>query len=333
MAIFLLTLLKGNVMNIHLLIRRLRIKQGVKQSEIAKGIMDTSAYSRFERGERALTSTELELIMCRLNAHITDLSDIENMENAVAAKIRELTQKSITNEVDLDELKELYEIAKAEKDQSLRSYRSFLYIKHQFEQTAPFIEPITSAEMDRLFDQIQSKNYLTNYYLQLIADFTPKFKIDHLKFFLETLKDYEVDHISSIDCQYLHVLPAAISNITDSLIDHAVLDKTNIDFELLAKAEESCDKLEEILSSRPVFNFSLLFTLFRIRIEYYKALTSGEKEVAIKKAINYKKDIEFIVNLKDYHGEKIRTTADIALYSLNNLITSGTPGAVAYFID
>ncbi|NBA63821.1 helix-turn-helix domain-containing protein, partial [Enterococcus mundtii] len=127
------------------------MKQGVKQSEIAKGIMDTSAYSRFERGERALTSTELELIMCRLNAHITDLSDIENMENAVAAKIRELTQKSITNEVNLNELKKLYEIAKAEKDQSLRSYRSYLYIKHQFEQTAPFIEPITSEEMDRLF--------------------------------------------------------------------------------------------------------------------------------------------------------------------------------------
>lgn len=235
--------------------------------------------------------------------------------------------------MDLDELKELYEIAKAEKDQSLRSYRSFLYIKHQFEQTAPFIEPITSAEMDRLFDQIQSKNYLTNYYLQLIADFTPKFKIDHLKFFLETLKDYEVDHISSIDCQYLHVLPAALSNITDSFIDHAVLDPNNIDFDLLAKAEESCNKLGEILDSRPIFNFNLLFTLFRIRIEYYKSLTPADKEVALQKAKNYKKEVEFIVNMTDYHGNKIKTTADITLYSLNNLITSGTPGEVAYFID
>lgn len=333
MDIFLLTLSKGHGMNIHLLIRRLRMKQGVKQSEIAKDIMDTSAYSRFEKGERALTSTELELIMNRLNAHITDLNDIENMENAVAAKIRELTQKSIDNELNLDELKDLYEIAKLEKDKSLRSYRSYLYVKHQFKNIAKFIEPITSEEIDTLFSEIQSKNYLTNYYLQLIADFTPTFKINHLEFFLETLKNYEVESISSIDCQYLHVLPSAISNITDSFIDHAVIDPNNIDFDLLAKAEEACNKLGEILDSRPIFNFSLLFTLFRIRIEYYKALTPTDKEVALQKAQNYKKEIEFIVNMTDYHGKKIKTTADISLYSLNNLITSGTPGEVAYFID
>ncbi|WP_430608542.1 hypothetical protein [Enterococcus sp. DIV1304_2] len=140
-------------------------------------------------------------------------------------------------------------------------------------------------------------------------------------------------NISSIDCQYLHVLPAALSNITDSFIDHAVIDPNNIDFDLLAKAEEACNKLGEILDSRPIFNFSLLFTLFRIRIEYYKSLTPADKEVALQKAKNYKKEVEFIVNMTDYHGNKIKTTADIALYNLNNLITSGTPGEVAYFID
>lgn len=320
-------------MNIHLLIRRLRRKQGMNQSEIAKGIMDTSAYSRFERGERALTSTELELIMCRLNAQITDLSDIENMENGISAKIRELTLKSSTNEVNLDELKELYDIAKAEKDQSLRSYRSYLYIKHQFENTAPFIEPITSEEMDRLFAKIKSKKYLTNYYLQLITDFTPKFKIDQLKFFLETLKDYEVDHMSPIDCQYLHVLPAAISNITDSFIDHAVLGKNKPDQELLAYANISCDKLSQILKISPLFNYNLLLRLFRIRIEFYQAQTKTEKVVALEKAKTYQKEVEFITNMRNYEGNKIQTTADIVLYSLNNLITTGMPGKVAYFID
>jgi len=73
--------------------------------------------------------------------------------------------------------------------------------------------------------------------------------------------------------------------------------------------------------------------LFRIRIEYYKSLTPADKEVALQKAKNYKKEVEFIVNMTDYHGNKIKTTADITLYSLNNLITSGTPGEVAYFID
>jgi len=36
--------------------------------------------------------------------------------------------------------------------------------------------------------------------------------------------------------------------------------------------------------------------------------------------------------MKNYHVEKIRKTADNALHSLNNLITSGTPGNVAHFI-
>jgi len=37
--------------------------------------------------------------------------------------------------------------------------------------------------------------------------------------------------------------------------------------------------------------------------------------------------------MRNYEGNKIQTTADIVLYSLNNLITTGMPGKVAYFID
>jgi len=320
-------------MEIHSLIRSLRLKHGLSQHEVSKDIMSRSAYSRFELGDRALTSSEFDLIMTRLDAQVSDLNDIENLENPLAAQIRQLVQDYLNHTLDLKHLEKLYLQLKHDNNKSMRVYRNYLFLKHQFNHVLPIIEPITTEEIDRLFLEIKNKNHLTNYYLQLIADFTPYFSKEHLIYFFETLEKYPVEFISALDCQYLHVFPTTISNITDALIDLAVLDKNKPDQELLAYAKASCDKLSQILKISPLFNYNLLLSLFRIRIAFYQAQTKAEKSIALEKARTYQKEVKFIANMRNYEGNKIQTTADIVLYSLNNLITTGMPGKVAYFID
>lgn len=130
----------------------------------------------------------------------------------------------------------------------------------------------------------------------------------------------------------MYILPGAISNIADSLIDCAVVDIRKIDRSLLAHAEEACDKLTEIMELRPSLNYSLLLKLHRIRLEYYVGKTKKAKKKALNKGRKFKKELEFLVELKGYDDKKIETTADIALNSINNLINQGKPGEIEYFL-
>ncbi|THE13379.1 helix-turn-helix domain-containing protein [Enterococcus hirae] len=320
-------------MDIHVLIRNLRVKQGLSQKEVASGIMSPSAYSKFESGERAFTSKELDRILTKLDAHLKDLSSIELLKDPTNSKLRALTQAVQKDTLDLNELKNLHTRLKAQKDYSIKSYRNYLYVKHHFKNYTNSVDPITTQEINQLFNQIKEKKYLTYYHLQLVSDFTPHFTAEQLLFFWKILRIYRVESMSALDHAYLQFFLMALSNITDTLIDKAVIDHDAPDLELLAYAEECCDKLSDILTIYPSFNFSLLFSLFRIRLAYYKAVEIEEKMVALNKAQLYKKEIEFLVNMRDYDGKKIKTNAEIVLYSLTNLLETGMPGKVTYFID
>ncbi len=309
----------------------LRIKQGISQQIVSEGIMSRSAYSKFELGERALTTFEFDAIMNRLDAHVSDLSDLENMEDSDSLKLRDLTYDLYYKKLDIDEVNNLYKEIEAKKENSIDTFRNYLVIKYRFTNHSKTIPPISSEEVSELMDKIKEKEYLTNYYIQIIMDFTPIFSPEQLIYLLDRLKTYKIDWISPIECQYMYILPGAISNIADSLIDYAVINTKKIDRSLLAYAEEACDKLSEIIELRPSLNCSLLLKLHRIRIEYYAGKNKKEKKEALTKAHKFKKELEFLVELKGYDDKKIETTADIALNSINNLINQGKPGEIEYF--
>ncbi|OTO49802.1 helix-turn-helix domain-containing protein [Enterococcus faecium] len=318
-------------MKIHFLIKTLRIKQGISQQSVSEGIMSRSAYSKFELGERALTTSEFNSIMNRLDAHITDLSDIANMEDPDSLRLRELTYQSYYNSLNLQEVNKLYRELKRKREESIDNYRNYLIIKYRFAKKSETIPPISSEEVNKLLDKIKEKKYLTNYYIQLIMDFTPIFNSEQLIYLFVRLKTYKIDWISPIECQYMYILPGAISNIADSLIDCAIVDIKKIDRSLLVHAEEACNKLTEIMELRPSLNYNLLLKLHRIRIEYYAGKNKKAKKEALTKALKFKQELEFLVELKGYDDKKIETTADIALNSINNLINQGKPGEIEYF--
>ncbi len=318
-------------MEIHSLIKTLRMKQGISQQNVSEGIMSRSAYSKFELGERALTTFEFDSIMNRLDAHVSDLSDLENMEDPDSLKLRDLTYDLYYNKLNINEVNELYKEIEAKKDSSIDTFRNYLITKYRFAGHSEIIPPISLEEVAELLDKIKEKKYLTNYYIQLIMDFTPIFNSEQLIYLFDRLKAYKIDWISPIECQYMYILPGAISNIADSLIDCAVVDIKKIDRSLLVHAEEACDKLTEIMELRPSLNYSLLLKLHRIRIEYYAGKNKKAKKEALTKAHKFKQELEFLVELKGYDDKKIETTADIALNSINNLINQGKPGEIEYF--
>lgn len=73
-----LLILKGDyVMEMNRLIKRIREKEGLSQSDVADGIMSRTSYSRFESGDRSISFDEVNKVMQKLKIHATDLNDLE----------------------------------------------------------------------------------------------------------------------------------------------------------------------------------------------------------------------------------------------------------------
>ncbi|MFB8449855.1 helix-turn-helix domain-containing protein [Enterococcus thailandicus] len=319
-------------MEINETIKILREKQGVSQTKLAKGIMERSCYSRFELGQRAITAEEYTQIMNRLRAHATDLNDIENLENAEISMIREKHKAAFNDDLPKKELENLYFMLKKRYNESPQLYRAYLFTKQYFNTYSDLIPEISLEEKNDLFNQLQTFKYWPNFYIKMIMDFTVLFTPEQLIYLLDRLETYRVEWISPIDCQYLHVLPGAISNIADSLIDHAVLDTESVNKEFFPHVEKACQKLTEIIELRPSFDYSLLLKLHHIRLEYFSAETKESKETALKKAEQFLQETIFINLMKDYHGKEVETAAKIVQKSLTNLIKLGRPGTeINYF--
>ncbi|EPI05703.1 DNA-binding helix-turn-helix protein [Enterococcus faecalis 13-SD-W-01] len=308
-------------------IKILREMENISQAEVAEGIMSRSSYSKFEQGERSISVDEYTKIMHKLRAHATDLNDIDNLENAELSLIRHKHYLALKKMLPQKDLEELYQLVQKRKKESPQLYRAYLYTRLRFHKVSDKIPAITTQEVDDLFRELTQFNYWTNYYIKLIMDFTTIFSPKQLIYFLERLETYKVEWVSPVDCEYMHVLPGALSNIADSLIDHAVLDQEDINTSLFPYVLRACNKLEKILMLRPSFEYSLLLKLHLTRLEYFSASTPEAKEAALNKVQAYLQEVEFIENMKSYRNEKIETAASIVKYSLTNILETGRPGA------
>ena len=319
-------------MEINETIRILRKKEGISQTNLAKNIMARSCYSRFELGQRAITADEYTKIMNKLRAHATDLNDIENLETVELNLIRTKHLAAFEKNIPKKELEELYFMLEKRVNETPQFYRSYLFTKLHFHTYSELIPDITEEEKEKLFQGLVQFKHWTNFYIKIIMDFTVIFTSDQLVYLLNRLEKYRIEWISPIDCQYLHILPGALSNIADSLIDHAVLDQEKIDASLFPHILKACKKLKQIMDLRPSFDYGLLLKLHCIRLEYFSADSKKTKELALNKAEKFLEEALFINQLKDFDGNQIKTTAEIVQNSLTNLIELGRPSTeIKYF--
>lgn len=319
-------------MEINQIIKLLREKQKISQNEVSEGIMSRTSYSRFEKGERAISTNEYTKIMNRLRAHATDLNDIENLETVELNLIRTKHLAAFDDKLPKKELERLYFILEKRVNETPQFYRAYLYTKLHFHTESELIPEITEEEKEDLFQQLVHYKHWTNFYVKIIMDFTVLFTPAQLIYLLKRLETYRIEWISPIDCQYLHILPGALSNIADSLIDHAVLDQEKINTSLFPHVLSACKKLKQVIELRPSFEYSLLLKLHHIRLEYFSAESKKIKEAALVKAEKFLQEAIYINQLKDYDGDQIKTSAEIVQNSLTNLIKLGRPGKeIKYF--
>lgn len=329
-----LLILKGDyVMEMNRLIKRIREKEGLSQSDVADGIMSRTSYSRFESGDRSISFDEVNKVMQKLKIHATDLNDLENLENGEIVLIRSKIFDMLTNKISIEEFVDLYKSVERKKDTSANLYRYYLYIRAHFYKNTKEIPQITSKEINQLFQELKSRKHWTNYYIQLIMDFTSEFNSEQIIYLLKRLESYQIEWISPIDSQYLYLLPGCFSNIADKLIDLAVLDKTTNKNSLLSEANRAANKLQEILEIRPSIEYELLLKLQRIRHAYYSATTKTSFEIAKIKAKEYLKDIKILKEMQNFEGRTLNTIPQIIEQALLNLLNTGIPGdTIIYYV-
>ncbi|EPI04504.1 DNA-binding helix-turn-helix protein [Enterococcus faecalis 13-SD-W-01] len=312
-------------MEFNSLIKIIRKKQGLSQNKVAEGIMSQSAYSKFESGVRAVSFEEFNKITEKLKIKATDLNDVDNLENGEISMIRSKLQLALKDELPIYELEQIYELTARKRKKSLQLYRYYLYIQQHFHKHSDKIPQISKKEIDDIFKQLQNLKYWTNYYVQLIMDFSTKFTPKQLCYFVEQLETYQVEIISPIDSNILHLLPGTLSNIADSLIDKAV-SPDKIDHAVLSYAKRACIKLQEVLKSRPSIEFELLLKLSNMRHAFFAAQTKKEKETALNNVKQYLQEIQLIAAIKTESNDQLLSITDIIENSLNNVIKRGLPG-------
>lgn len=312
------------------LIKIIREKQGMRQNEVAENIMSVSAYSRFEKGTRAISFEEFNKIAEKLKIKATDLNDVYNLENSELSLIRSKLQLAFKNELSINELEQIYELTAQKRKESLQLYRYYLYIRQHFHDRSDKIPQISKKEIDDIFNQLKNLKYWTNYYVQLIMDFTTWFTPKQLGYLVERLESHQIESISPIDSNILHLLPGTLSNIADSLIDKAV-SSDKIDQEILSYAERACIKLQEVLKSRPSIEFELLLKLSNVRYAFFSAQTEKEKETALNNAKQYLQEIQLIAAIKTESNDQLLSITDIIENSLNNVIKRGLPGEEIWY--
>lgn len=239
----------------------------------------------------------------------------------------------LTNQISIEEFVDLYKSVERKKNDSADLYRYYLYIRSHFYKHTEKIPQITSTEINQLFQELKQRKHWTNYYIQLIMDFTSEFNAEQVIYLLKRLESYQIEWISPIDSQYLYLLPGCFANIADKLIDLAVLNNPDNKNELLAKANRAANKLQEILELRPSIEYELLLKLQRIRHAYYSASTKESFEKAKLKAKKYLHDISILKKMQTFEGRTLNTVPEIIEESLLNLLNAGVPGdTIIYYV-
>jgi transcriptional regulator with XRE-family HTH domain len=312
-------------MEFNILIKSIRKKQGLTQAEVARNIMSQSSYSKFEKGIRAISATELHKLTEKLKINATDLNDIHNLENNEIALIRSKIQAAIKQELPLKELEELYALTLKKKESSIYFYRSYLYIQKYFSHLSDKIPQVSHSEFEKIFQELKKSEYWTNYYVQIIMDFTTEFTTDQLIYILKRLEKYKITWASPIDSNLLQILPGALSNIADILID-ASIKHTQTNYKLLTYANRACIKLQEILTIMPSIEYELLLKLSQIRYDFFNAKNYEEKEKALVKTKNFLLEIQGLAKIRKKNHEKLLSITEPIENSLKNIIEHGRCG-------
>lgn len=309
-------------------LQHIRKQLGLTQSYVSKGIVSQSSYSRFERGLQTLSLDEIQKIINRLGIQLNDINELSQEENIHIAFIRNQLQPAFNNKLSLQELNNLYRYTKEYQNESLMLKRYYYYVRQHFSKKSNAIPPLTKQDIDSIFELITSTKKLTSIYLQYIIDFTVQFTNEQIKTISSLFDKSETKWGNSIDTTSNRLLPNVFSNLTDSLIDRAILAKTQEEAELIKLVPPLLEKLKHSLEVVYSFDFNILYKYSTCRYNYYTATDNKE----ITKAIREINTVIDNLTQSQQLSEIPNPYAESCINGLKNLLKTGLPKENPWYI-
>ena len=314
-------------MELHEAVKHVRCEMKMKQQQVYDGIVSPSTYSRFENGTRMLHIQDLEKILDRLGMQLSDIDDIQKQRNEHITYIRDQINKGLKNELTEMELAKLYAYTKKLKNHSLIFLRNYYFIRQYFHSKCYIIPPISTEEVDFIYNRIRQSEQITSIYLQFIIDFMSHFSDQQLIRIADKFLKMDRPQMLSLHTTYVTKLPDLLINLSDTFIDRGV--KTgNMNNQFFPRVPPILEAFLALLKQRNNFDYSIVYTLQKHRYLYYTAQDDTRKRAAREQLVAFKEKLKIVESISPYPNEYTES----CIKSINNLLENEKPSEENFYI-
>lgn len=148
-------------MNIGQALKFVRTALGLTQKQVETEYIDSTAYSRIERGKRSIRLNDLQDMLKIMGVHSLEFLSLIHFESD-SDEIRELFNYCSNHQEDSISKEQLLQhYYRIEKDQevSLREFSHYIGIKNMFHQYWSEVGPVNGSDIDQAYHLLKEKTY------------------------------------------------------------------------------------------------------------------------------------------------------------------------------